>query len=641
MAGQAAHGLARPGRNQNSPAPLPKSDRELASDGVEHFRRKLKYFFMNPCDKFRARGRKPWKLSLQILKIGLITIQLVLFGLSNQMMVTFKEENLMAFRHLFLKGYTDRSVDTYAVYTKSEVYNHMDFIIQQYTNLENLTAGNHAYEKSGGVVTPLLLCQQFYRNSTISPASESFHIDPHVETECTNIYPIQPLMGTPKAGQQLNFTLDFKRLLCVNVYIKLKAINLQTVRHNELPDCYVFYITISFSNRAHSGRVSITLHNDVGINECTDWNVTGGSGKNIDALLLFDGLIILACVGSLALCLRSVTNGIQLQSEYAMFFQTLHGKKVSWLDRMEFVNGWYILIIISDSLTIAGSILKMEIQTKNLTNYDVCSILLGTATMLVWVGVLRYLGFFQKYNILILTMRASFPHVVRFCCCAAMIYLGYCFCGWIVLGPYHKKFQTLNTVLACLFSLTNGDDVFSTFRQLRQQNQAVWLFSRVYLYSFTSLFIYMVISLFIALFTDIYETIKQQAGFQKSELQAFITECKDPPSSDRRSTETLIEMSSSSNLVVMKKMVQQLRFEASINRVKVSQAAADLQQFYHRGSAPSCDPRSVRLTGRGGDPWKLPEETDRTRATVCFTSELPITAPFTPQINSAVGLPSL
>ncbi|XP_030257601.1 guanine nucleotide-binding protein G(I)/G(S)/G(O) subunit gamma-5-like [Sparus aurata] len=36
---------------------------------------------------------------------------------------------------------------------------------------------------------------------------------------------------------------------------------------------------------------------------------------------------------------------------------------------------------------------------------------------------------------------------------------------------------------------------------------------------------------------------------------------------------------SGSNLVAMKKVVQQLRFEASINRVKVSQAAADLQQF--------------------------------------------------------------
>ncbi|XP_047231667.1 guanine nucleotide-binding protein G(I)/G(S)/G(O) subunit gamma-5-like [Girardinichthys multiradiatus] len=33
------------------------------------------------------------------------------------------------------------------------------------------------------------------------------------------------------------------------------------------------------------------------------------------------------------------------------------------------------------------------------------------------------------------------------------------------------------------------------------------------------------------------------------------------------------------NIVAMKKVVRQLRMEASINRVKVSQAAADLQQF--------------------------------------------------------------
>ncbi|KAJ8408499.1 hypothetical protein AAFF_G00259130 [Aldrovandia affinis] len=38
-------------------------------------------------------------------------------------------------------------------------------------------------------------------------------------------------------------------------------------------------------------------------------------------------------------------------------------------------------------------------------------------------------------------------------------------------------------------------------------------------------------------------------------------------------------MSGSSNILTMKKIVQQLRFEASTNRVKVSQAAADLQQF--------------------------------------------------------------
>lgn len=33
-------------------------------------------------------------------------------------------------------------------------------------------------------------------------------------------------------------------------------------------------------------------------------------------------------------------------------------------DKLEFVNGWYILIVVSDSLTIIGSIVKIGIQTK-------------------------------------------------------------------------------------------------------------------------------------------------------------------------------------------------------------------------------------------------------------------------------------
>lgn len=44
-------------------------------DDVECLRRKIKYFFMNPCEKYHARGRKPWKLVLQIIKIAIITIQ--------------------------------------------------------------------------------------------------------------------------------------------------------------------------------------------------------------------------------------------------------------------------------------------------------------------------------------------------------------------------------------------------------------------------------------------------------------------------------------------------------------------------------------------------------------------------------------
>lgn len=72
------------------------------------------------------------------------------------------------------------------------------------------------------------------------------------------------------------------------------------------------------------------------------------------------------------------------------------------------------------------------------------------------------------------------------------------------------QFEGLSRVAECLFSLVNGDDMFPTFAEFQQKNTVVWLFSRVYLYSFISLFIYMVLSLFIALITDAYESIKVQ-----------------------------------------------------------------------------------------------------------------------------------
>ncbi|XP_028667361.1 mucolipin-3 [Erpetoichthys calabaricus] len=504
-------------------------------DAEDNFRRKLKFYFMNPCDKFKARGRKPWKLGLQILKIIIITAQLVSFGLSNQMVVAFKEDNLNAFKHLFLRGYTYKLEDNFAVYTKSDFFESISYAVYQYLHLPNVSVGNHAYEWNGEEYPGLIICQELYKNSSIYPGNETFDIDTKVETDCLNIKPDVPTENEMLRNDKFNYSVDFQRLLSVNIYFTLKAVNLQAIRNNELPDCYDFNISIRFINNAYSGRIQVMLDQDVGINECKELKVSGSIQRNTPYLVLFDTFIILACLGSLILCVRSVINGLQLQYEYITFSLTRYNKTVPFSDRMEFVNGWYILIIISDILTIIGSILKIEIQTKNLTNYDVCSILLGTSTMLVWIGVIRYLGFFQKYNLLILTLRAAFPNVIRFCCCAAMIYFGYCFCGWIVLGPYHVKFRTLNTVTECLFSLVNGDDMFPTFKEMQQKSHLVWLFSRVYLYSFISLFIYMVLSLFIALITDTYETIKQyqREGFPQTELHLFMAECKDLPSSGR------------------------------------------------------------------------------------------------------------
>lgn len=489
-------------------------------------RRRLKYFFMSPCDKYRAKGRKPYKLALQLIKIMLVTVQLILFGLSNQMVVQFKEENTVAFKHLFLKDYTDDVDKTYAVYTQNDVYQYLYYAVDQYISLPDQTTARYAYVRSANQ-SALAVCQQYYRKGHIDPANDTFDIDPKVVTDCVYADPIDTVHS------YRNITIKFHKLINITVRFQLKAINIQTIINNEIPDCYTFTITILFDNQAHSGRVKIQLDNDATIKECKDPSVYGRGDNH--SRLVFDIFVIISCVLSFILCARSIIRGLKLQREFAMFVQSRHSLTVSLSDRLEFVNGWYLLLIISDILTVSGTVMKIGIESKTFASYDVCSILLGTSTLLVWVGVIRYFSFFQKYNILIVTLRVALPNVIRFCCCVAVIYLGYCFCGWIVLGPYHVKFRSLSMVSECLFSLINGDDMFVTFSEMQNSSYLVWMFSQLYLYTFISLFIYMVLSLFIALITGAYEIIKfQNSGEENlSALQQYIAECKDSPSSGK------------------------------------------------------------------------------------------------------------
>lgn len=85
----------------------------------------------------------------------------------------------------------------------------------------------------------------------------------------------------------------------VSEHRTLKTINLQTVRHHELPDCYDFHIMVGvggrfwwlslnmistrlslfvqiiFDNHAHSGKITVNVETDVRIYECRDWTVEG------------------------------------------------------------------------------------------------------------------------------------------------------------------------------------------------------------------------------------------------------------------------------------------------------------------------------------------------------------------------------
>lgn len=54
---------------------MTQSDLDLKETALKE---DLMFYFMNPCEKYRARRQIPWKLALQILKILMVTTQVIL-----------------------------------------------------------------------------------------------------------------------------------------------------------------------------------------------------------------------------------------------------------------------------------------------------------------------------------------------------------------------------------------------------------------------------------------------------------------------------------------------------------------------------------------------------------------------------------
>lgn len=71
----------------------------------DKMRRKLRFFFMNPVEKWQARRKFPYKFIVQVIKIILVTVQLCLFAHNNYTHVNYTWDNRIAFSHIFLRGW--------------------------------------------------------------------------------------------------------------------------------------------------------------------------------------------------------------------------------------------------------------------------------------------------------------------------------------------------------------------------------------------------------------------------------------------------------------------------------------------------------------------------------------------------------
>ncbi|POI31007.1 hypothetical protein CIB84_005241, partial [Bambusicola thoracicus] len=408
---------------------MAQSDLDLKETALKE---DLKFYFMNPCDKYRARHQIPWKLALQILKIVMVTSQLVFFGLSNQLVVSFKEENTVAFKHLFLKGYSGVDEDDYScsIYTQQDAYDSIFYVIDQataepitdarsyidtsnckllslakgqvslltsgavlllnqYRQLKNISLGTLGYEHDG---SGLKICKQQYRKGGMLPSNDKPNIDVSTETDCITLKPQE--LASKNTEVKLNssfFNLEFYsfcalcicisvrvfihflktfRLIQVTISFKLKGVALQTIHARELPDCYAFQNTVSIELLS-TIELTVEKSKSILIVILIFKNAKTGTYLVLQILWAKIGYVnIEHCYHTGAsvhifLARRPVTEHLNAsQQRFVNFFLEKYNRCVSYTDRMEFINGWYVLVIISDVMTIIGSILKMEIKAK-------------------------------------------------------------------------------------------------------------------------------------------------------------------------------------------------------------------------------------------------------------------------------------
>lgn len=515
----------------------------------DRMRRRLKFFFMNPMEKWSARRRFPWKLLLQLVKVVVVTAQLCLFAQQRYNHVNYLWDTKISFSHLFIKGWdTTREIQVYppadgplAVYTKNEFYDYLDYAVTSHAKIRDMALGSYIYDQVNGTILDPDLCMTHYVSGVAFP-NNTYVLNGNISKECIKV-PIKLVNSTEKWSTKEflsdnNITINFDLLLGLKFTFSLRTIKLRVSLPFDVPECYRLIGTVIFNNHDHDGQMLVDLDVGARVLEC-EGDVS--LNKDSDMLKVWRTIInvlsIAICVASLCMCVRAIYRAQVLKNTTVMFFEQHFGKLLSFDERLEFLNLWYVLICINDVFIIFGSIIKIGLESKSYEGYldtwNVCSLLLGLGNLLIWFGCLRYLGFFETYNVLILTMKKSFPNVLRYTICVLMVFAGYCFCGWLVLGPYHLKFRSLSSTMECLYSLINGDDMFATFSSTSGKDPVVWWFSRIYLYTFISLFIYVILSLFIAIIMDAYETIKKyyEEGFPITELAHFINQCHEEPSS--------------------------------------------------------------------------------------------------------------
>ncbi|KAM7540889.1 hypothetical protein Aperf_G00000046189 [Anoplocephala perfoliata] len=509
---------------------IPEFNSSSANEEAEitSFRTELSYFLLSSIQRWKLTGDASISILVQLIRILVVTAQLLLLGSLSSTHVNYSERAQLTFRHLYLYKWDPQyetlpyppSVGEYAIYSREDFYESLGFAMRQYNITETISLNGYKFPSEGGLVTAC--AEQFgeiprFGNHSASPESLSFCVTLNMSEVSTG--DIDTWEHTASFLNSHGLDIDFSRFHSFSLNFSLMS---PPTHHSDWDlsiECFQFFIFIDFENVGQTGQVAIRLNAEPIDVPCPSL----GKNKHEEELtprrvvhLMADTFAFSVCLISLMMSLVSLCRGFGMWKRTKQFFNEHYGINLKGLP-FEFMSPWIFCVIAGDFLIIGGSICKLVHNKHILDAYAELSYMLGLGTLLVWISVLRYVELSSQTHLLLRTIKRCVPGLIRFLACALVLYFAFVFPAWVIMGPFSFKFRSFTSTLECLYSLINGDDMFVTFSIIEwDKGIGIFLFSRIFLYVFITLFIYAVLNIFVTIVFEAYEEVKE-GGFPQAE----------------------------------------------------------------------------------------------------------------------------
>ncbi|XP_060596971.1 mucolipin-3-like [Ruditapes philippinarum] len=461
------------------------------------------------------------------------------------------EDGYIALHHNLLKNW-DASFETlpyppsigkFAVYNQKDLRKRINYAVENVFNAEVTTTGYFKKFESDSITIRLVyfdleLDHEFHRfNRIVSNIQKSF--EPHYglskyqDTDGHTIYSY----NITEELDMLNISSSLDRMLFLNIMFSLHT--LRVSRSYNDSRCQHIYGNVTFDDDNHNGQVTVDLSTNTLPISCSKMNFslkdspqcrgyTGHDAKCVKYLSIItsivDGITLSGIIITLIITYR------YMKKNYFTIYLSVDERNLPWSEYFGNVNLWYITSIIGDAFTLAGvtwivSTLGDDSDFKQpLKEWDKNVVYIGSGCLLTWFSMLRFIKINHKFTLLFKTLKRSAVDVIFFLTCVTIIFVGFLFGIYVVLGPYNVKFDKLSTTAETLFSLINGDEMFASFAYLKKEEagdqQNIYLFSRVIIFVYVIIFTLFVLNLLIALFNSAYEVVKKSYEQEEEEDEA-------------------------------------------------------------------------------------------------------------------------